>query len=302
MPLRDVLATGRFAVTAELTPPTDPVAEPMRTAAAVLADVVDAANVTDNAAATVKVSPLACSTWLIERGLEPIMQLTTRDRNVLALQSDLLGAWALGVRNILALSGDPLAVGRYGEISARVSELDSLGLVRLVQKLNGGRLAADEALATPTGFYVASAMNPLMDSARKIEAKIEAGTEFFQTNIVYDVPRFAEWFAPLVERGALDGIPVLVGVMPPRSSGSLEHMHRNIPGVEVDDATFARLRGLAGEQAKEAGVAVAADVIRELRKLPGVSGVHIMAPGWEAEAVTRVIELAGLRDRGPVGR
>jgi methylenetetrahydrofolate reductase (NADPH) len=302
MPLRDVLATGRFAVTAELTPPTDPVAGPMRTAAAVLADFVDAANVTDNAAATVKVSPLACSTWLIERGLEPIMQLTTRDRNVLALQSDLLGAWALGVRNILALSGDPLAVGRYGEISTRVSELDSLGLVRLVQKLNGGRLAAGEALTTPTGFYVASAMNPLMDSALKIEAKIEAGTEFFQTNIVYDVPRFAEWFAPLVERGALDGIPVLVGVMPPRSSGSLEHMHRNIPGVEVDDATFARLRGLAGEEAKEAGVAVAADVIRELRKLPGVSGVHIMAPGWETEAVTRVIELAGLCDRGPAGR
>jgi methylenetetrahydrofolate reductase (NADPH) len=302
MSLRDVLAAGGFAVTAELTPPIDPVAEPVRAAAAVLTDLVDAANVTDNAAAAVKVSPLACSTWLIERGLEPIMQLTTRDRNVLALQSDLLGAWALGVRNVLALSGDPLAVGRYGEISTRVSELDSLGLVRLVQTLNGGRLAAGETLTTPTGFFVASAMNPLVDSPRKVEAKVEAGTEFFQTNIVYDVPRFAEWFAPLVERGVVGDVPVLVGVMPPRSSGSLEHMHRNIPGVEVDDGTFARLSGLAGEEAKEAGVAVAADVIRELRKLPGVSGVHIMAPGWEAEAVTRVVDLADLRDRGAVRR
>jgi len=302
MPLREVLAAGRFAVTAELTPPMNPVAEPVRTTAAVLADLVDAANVTDNAAANVKMSPLACSTWLIERDLEPIMQITTRDRNVLALQSDLLGAWALGVRNILALSGDPLAVGRYGTISTRVSELDSLGLIRLIRTLNGGRLAAGETLTTPTGFFVASAMNPLVDSARKIEAKIEAGAQFFQTNIVYDVPRFAEWFTPLAERGILGDVPVLVGIMPPRSSGMLSHMHRNIPGVEVDDATFARLSGLAGEEAKEAGVTVAADVIRELRKLPGVSGVHIMAPGWEAEAVTRVVGLAELRDRGAARR
>jgi 5,10-methylenetetrahydrofolate reductase len=302
MPLRDVLTAGTFTVTAELTPPMDPVAEPVRTAAAALAGVVDAANVTDNAAATVKVSPLACSTWMIEQGLEPIMQVTTRDRNVMALQSDLLGAWALGVRNVLALSGDPLSVGRYAEISTRVAELDSLGLVRLIRKLNGGQLAAGETLTTPTGFYVASAMNPLVDSARKVQAKIEAGTQFFQTNIVYDVPRFAEWFAPLAEGGVLGDIPVLVGVMPPRSTSALEHMHRNIPGVEVDDATLARLVGLRGEEAKEAGVAVAADVIRELRKLSGVSGVHIMAPGWEAEAVARVVGLAGLRDRGQAGR
>jgi 5,10-methylenetetrahydrofolate reductase len=296
MSLRDVLAAGTFAVTAELTPPLDPVAEPVRTTAGALAGVVDAANVTDNAAATVKVSPLACSTWVIEQGLEPIMQVTTRDRNVMALQSDLLGAWALGVRNVLALSGDPLTVGRYAEISTRVGELDSLGLVRLIQKLNGGQLAAGETLRTRTGFFVASAMNPLVDSAQKVEAKIEAGTQFFQTNIVYDVPRFAEWLAPLVARGVLDDIPVLVGVMPPRSTSALEHMHRNIPGVEVNDATFARLDGLRGEEAKEAGVAVAADVIRELRKLPGVSGVHIMAPSWEAEAVARVVGLAGLSD------
>jgi 5,10-methylenetetrahydrofolate reductase len=302
MPLRDVLTAGTFTVTAELTPPMDPVAEPVRATAAALTGVVDAANVTDNAAATVKVSPLACSTWMIEQGLEPIMQVTTRDRNVMALQSDLLGAWALGVRNVLALSGDPLSVGRYAEISTRVAELDSLGLVRLIRKLNGGQLAAGETLTTPTGFYVASAMNPLVDSARKVQAKIEAGTQFFQTNIVYDVPRFAEWFAPLAEGGVLGDIPVLVGVMPPRGTSALEHMHRNIPGVEVDDATFARLAGLRGEEAKEAGVAVAADVIRELRKLPGVSGVHIMAPGWEAEAVARVVGLAGLRDRGQAGR
>ena len=294
MTLRDVLASGSFALTAELNPPMDPVAEPFRLAAAALAPKVTAANVTDNAAATVKVSPLAAATWMLGQGLEPIMQVTTRDRNIMALQADLLGAWALGVRNILALSGDPLKVGRYADMATKVSDLDSLGLVRLIRKLNDGQLAAGETLTTPTGFYVASAMNPLADSADKVKAKIAAGTEFFQTNIVYDVPRFAKWFAPLVADGTLDGIPVLVGVMPPRSIRALEHMHNNIPGVEVDDATFARLAGLAGEEAKMAGVQVAADVISRLREVPGVAGTHIMAPGWEAEAVTRVIDMIGI--------
>jgi len=294
MTLRDVLASGTFGITAELGPPMDPVAEPFRRAAAALAPKVTAANVTDNAAATVKVSPLAAATWMLGQGLEPIMQVTTRDRNIMALQADLLGAWALGVRNILALSGDPLKVGRYADMATKVSDLDSLGLVRLIRKLNDGQLAAGETLTTPTGFYVASAMNPLADSHGKIVAKIAAGTQFFQTNIVYDVSRFANWFAPLVEDGTLDGIPVLVGVMPPRSSRTLEHMHNNIPGVEVDDATFARLAGLAGEEAKMAGVQVAADVISQLREVPGVAGTHIMAPGWEAEAVTRVIDMIGI--------
>jgi 5,10-methylenetetrahydrofolate reductase len=295
MTLRDALAAGTFSVTAEINPPLDPVAEPVRRTAATLKGLVAAANVTDNAAATVKVSPLAAAMWMLEQGLEPIMQLTTRDRNIMALESELLAAWALGVRNVLALSGDPLKVGRYEQIATKVTDLDSQGLVSLIRKLNDGELAAGETLSTPTGFYVASAMNPLVDTPGKVAAKLAAGTQFFQTNIVYDVPRFAKWFAPLTEAGLLDGIPVLVGVMPPRSSRALEHMHNNIPGVEVDNATFARLAGRTGDEAKAAGVAVAADVITELREVPGVAGVHIMAPGWEAEAVTRLVSATGLR-------
>lgn len=295
MALRDVLESGTFAVTAEFGAPADPVAQPVLSSAAALAPLVAAANVTDNQAAAVKVAPLAVSVWLLERQLEPIMQVTTRDRNVLALQSELLGAWALGVRNVLALSGDPLRVGRYADISKPVSEFDSLGLIRLIKQMNAGQLAAGEDLAVPTGFLVASALNPLADSAQKVAAKAKAGTDFFQSNMVFDVPRFAEWFSPLVQAGDLGQAPVLVGVMPPRSTAVLEHMHRNIPGIEVDEATFARLRGLSGEDAKAAGVAVAADVIRQLRDVPGVAGVHIMAPGWSVEGVTRVVEAAGLR-------
>ena len=292
--LADALASGRFVVTAELGPPVEPDAELVRRSARALVGVVDAANVTDNQAATVKLSPLACAGWMLEEGLEPIMQLTTRDRNVMALQSDLLAAWALGVGTILGLSGDPLKVGPYEGIATRVGDLDSIGLARLIARMNAGELAAGEKLDAPTGFLIASAANPLVDSVEKLEAKLDAGVRCLQTNIVYDVERFAEWFAPMVEAGVAERAPVLVGVTPPRSSRMLEYMHERIPGIEVDDATFARMRGLEGEEAQAAGIEIAVDVVSALRSLPGVAGVHLMAPGWADAAVPRVVKAAAL--------
>jgi methylenetetrahydrofolate reductase (NADPH) len=292
--LADALRSGRFVVTAELSPPLEPDATLVRDAARALAGVVDAANVTDNQAATVKMSPLACAGWMLAEGLEPILQLTTRDRNLLALQADLLGAWATGVGTILALSGDPLAVGRYEGLARPASELDSTDLARLIVGMNEGRLAAGERLMTPTGFLIASAANPLVDTVDKLEQKLDAGVRCFQTNVVYDVERFAEWFASVVAAGITERASVLVGVTPPRSARMLEHMHQRIPGIEVDDATFARMRNLEGEEAKAAAIEVAVDVVRAVRALPEVSGVHIMAPGWAPEAVPRVAQAAGL--------
>jgi methylenetetrahydrofolate reductase (NADPH) len=292
--LREALAAGEFVVTAELGPPVNPDPEQVRAKARAFATAVRAANVTDNQAATVKLSPLACSVWMLEEGLEPILQLTTRDRNLMALQSDLLGAWALGVRAVLALSGDPLAVGPYDGKATRVGDIDSNGLARLVTELNAGRLAAGEELAEPTDFLIASAANPLVDTVEKLESKLDAGAHLFQSNIVYDVERFAAWLEPVVTAGVTERAPLLVGVTPPRSTRMLRHMHDNIPGVEVDDATFARMEGLEGDEAKAAGVEIAVEIVRRLRDVPGVSGVHLMAPGWEAEAVPRVVEGAGL--------
>jgi 5,10-methylenetetrahydrofolate reductase len=292
--LADVLASGRFTVTAELGPPVDPDAELVRSAARALAPAVDAANVTDNQAATVKLSPLACSAWMLEEGLEPIMQLTARDRNLMALQSDLLAAWALGVRTILGLTGDPLKVGKYEGVATQVGDVDSTGLAKLLVGLNNGELAAGETLSRPTGFLIAGAANPLVDQVAKLESKLDAGVGLFQSNIVYDVERFAEWWAPMVEAGVHERAPLLVGVTPPRSKRMLQFMHDKIPGIEVDDATFARIDGLEGDEAKAAGVEIAVDVIKGVRQLTGIAGVHIMAPGWEIEAVPRVVEGAGL--------
>jgi methylenetetrahydrofolate reductase (NADPH) len=297
--LRTALASGRLVITAELGPPVNPDPEVVRRKARALAGVVDAANVTDNQAATVKLSPLACAVWMLEEGLEPILQLTTRDRNVMALQADLLGAWALGVRTVLALGGDPLRVGPYESIATHVGDLDSAGLARVIAQMNQGHLAAGEVLEQPTDFLVIAAANPLVDTGERLEQKIEAGVACFQTNIVYDVDRFAEWFAPIVAAGVTERAPVLVGVTPPRSTRMLQHLHDNVPGVEVDEATFERLRGLEGEEAKAAGVEVAAGVIERLQGVPGVAGVHLMAPGWEAEAVPAVVARAGLAARRP---
>jgi 5,10-methylenetetrahydrofolate reductase len=288
-----------FVVTAELGAPLNPDPETVRSTARALAPVVVAANVTDNQAATVKVSPVACSVWMMEEGLAPILQLTTRDRNVMALQSDLLGAWGLGVRNMMALSGDPLSVGPYEGRSTAVSEVDSVGLVKLAADMNQGHLLAGEQLAEPTDFCIMGAANPLIDSVKKLEQKVDAGVRCFQTNIVYDLKRFSEWFGAVARAGLVHRAQFLVGIMPPRSTRALQHLHDNIPGVDVDDATFAAMEGRSGDDAKARGIEIAAKLIGELAQMAHVAGVHVMAPGWEAEAVPLVLHAAGFSGGAP---
>lgn len=288
--LAEALSAGRFVLTAEYGPPRDPDPAIVRAAGRQLAGLVDAVNVTDNQAATVKLSPLAAAALLAAEGVEPILQLTGRDRNLMALQSELLGAWALGVRTVLALSGDPLSVGPYEGLASPVGDVDSLKLTRLIDGLNHGRLAAGEPLISPTGFLIVGAANPLVDSVARLERKLHAGVRVLQTNIVYDVPRFAEWLEPVAAAGITARAPLLVGVMPPRSARALHYLHDHIPGVEVPDAVFARMEQRAGEDAKAEGVRIAAELIEALRRLDGVSGVHLMAPGWETEAVRRTVE------------
>jgi 5,10-methylenetetrahydrofolate reductase len=292
--LASALSSHSFVVTAELGPPRDPDPEIVRAGARALAGSVDAVNVTDNQAATVKLSPLAASALLIDEGVDPILQITGRDRNVMALQSELLGAWALGVRTVLALTGDPLKVGPYEEVATHVGDLDSLGVTRLIAGMNSGRLAADEPLAHPTAFLIAGAANPIVDSVERVAGKLDAGVGLLQTNIVYDVDRFAAWLAPFVEAGITERAPMLVGIAPPRSSKMLAYMHERIPGVEVDDATFARMEGLTGDAATATGIEIAAELVQRVRDVPGVSGVHLMAPGWESVAVPAVVRAAGL--------
>jgi methylenetetrahydrofolate reductase (NADPH) len=295
--LREALASGSFVVTAELGPPADPDPAVVRAKARALRGVVDAANVTDNQAATVKMSALAAAALALDEGLEPVLQLTGRDRNLLALQSELLGAWALGVRAVLTLGGDPLSVGRYDGLATHVTDRNGTSLAALVGGLNAGRLAAGETLGVPTDFLVVGAASPLRDTAEWLTAKIEAGVRCFQTNVVFDLERFCVWFDQLMEAGIPQQVPFLIGVMPPRSTRMLRRMHDNIPGIEVDETTFARMDGLTGDAATDAGIEIASELVARLTTVEGVAGVHLMAPGWEADAVPRIVQAAGLPAR-----
>jgi 5,10-methylenetetrahydrofolate reductase len=299
MMLSDALSSGRFVLTAEFGPPRNPDPAPIAAAGHALAGLVDAVNVTDNQAATVKVSSLAAASLLAAEGLDPILQMTARDRNLLALQAELLGAWTLGVRTVLVLGGDPLKVGPYEALATHVRDADTLALIRLIGGLNSGHLAAGEELTTPTDFLIGAAANPLVDSIEPLELKVDAGAGLLQSNIVYDVDRFARWLEPIAEAGLTVRAPLLVGVTPPRSTRMLRHMHDRIPGVEVPDAVFERMDGLAGDGAKDEGVRIAAELIGALREIDGVAGVHLMAPGWEIEAVPRIVE--AIRERDAAG-
>lgn len=294
--LQRVLASGEFAVTAEIGPPKGSTAEPVRRKAQLLKGVCDAANVTDNQAAVVRMSSWAGSIIAIDEGVEPVMQMTARDRNVMALQSDLIGAWALGVRNILTLSGDPIKIGNHPDCRP-VLEVDSTGLCRIASSMKSeGVFANGEEIPTRPEFFIGSAVNPTLDTAEKIQSKLDAGTDFFQSNIVYDLEAFEAWFRPLADAGLFEGAPILVGVTPPKSTNMLRHMHDNIPGVTVPDEIFTRMRGREGDAAADEGRQIAVEIIRSLRDISGVAGVHIMAIAWE-EIIGKVVEEAGLLPR-----
>jgi 5,10-methylenetetrahydrofolate reductase len=294
--LATLLADGHFVVTAEIGPPKSAAPDVVRKKAQILKNHCDAANITDNQAAVVRMAAWAGSLLAKEEGLEPIMQMTTRDRNIMALESDLLGAWALGIRNILCLSGDPIRIGNH-PMCKEVSETDSVGLVRLVAELRDhGKLYNGEEVDPAPKFFVASAANPTLDSEEKIRQKVEAGTNFFQSNIVYDLRAFRRWFQPLLDAGYFDKVPLLVGVTPPKSEAMLRHLDQNIPGVTVPSEVMARMAGRKGDRAAEEGIEIATELIDSLRGIEGVRGVHIMAIAWE-DAIPQIVERAGLYPR-----
>jgi methylenetetrahydrofolate reductase (NADH) len=288
-----LLEEGRFVVTGELVPPRSADPEVVRRAARQLRGLVDAVNVTDNATARVGMAPLAASMLAAGEGLEPVLQLTCRDRNRLALTADLLGAHALGIRTVLCLSGDPMEVGRTA--AKPVFDLDAVGLARLATELGQGRAPGGTVIAPPARFLVGVAEAPGADPSHgaRLAAKADAGARFAQTQPVYDVAQFTAWLDRLAGRGLPDRVAILAGVLPPASAAQLERFAA-LPGWAVPDATTARMRS-AGDQRAE-GIALAAEVVQAVRDLPGVRGVHLMGLGLDS-GVPEVVEAAGLLPR-----
>jgi len=292
--LASLLEQGRFLVTGELVPPRTPDPEAIRRVARKLRGLVDAVNVTDNAAARVAMAPIPAAVLAAAEGLEPVLQLTCRDRNRLALAADLLGAHALGIRAILCLSGDPIEVGPFTEAKA-VFDLDAVSLTRLAADLGHGVGPAGAPVSPAAPFLIGVAEAPGVDPSggARLEAKVAAGARFVQTQPVYDLAGFQSWLERMTERGLTGKAAILAGVLPPRSAAQLERFAA-LPGWSVPEATLARLRGAADQRTE--GIALAVEMVGQLRALPGLRGVHLMGLGPDS-GVPEVVEAAGLLPR-----
>lgn len=295
--LERVLRGGHFCVTAEVVPPRSADGSAVTEQARALVGYADAVNVTDNPTAHAHMSPLAGVSLVAAAGLEPTLQINSRDRNRLGVTSDLLGGWALGARNLLCLTGDPVSVGDHPDAKP-VFDLTILDLIGLAVSLRDeGRMLSGATIEAPPRYFIGVADLPLSEGydPARLEGKLDAGADFVQTQIVYDVPALAEWADRVRGRGIFDRASVLVGVAPLRSAKAARHMNENVPGVVVPESLIEALEE-AGPDSEHEGVRSAVEIVNGLRAIHGIAGVHVMGLGRE-DAVRRVIEGAGLAPR-----
>ncbi|MBU4345402.1 MAG: methylenetetrahydrofolate reductase [Desulfobacteraceae bacterium] len=301
--LEKVLASGQFAVTAELGPPKNADAEVIRTKAKLLSGCADAVNITDCQTAIVRMSSIASSVVLMQEGLEPVTQMTCRDRNRIAIQSDLLGAAALGVKNLLCLTGDHQKFGNHPN-STGVFDMDSIQLLQMVKMMRDEKIfqCEEKIKGAAPDFFLGAAANPFADPfefrALRLAKKIAAGAQFIQTQIVYNLEKFAAWMKAVRDLGLHKKCYILAGVTPLKSIGMARHMKNNIPGMDVPDNVIARLKGAkdAKKDVQEEGINICVDIINRVKEIEGVAGVHIMAIQWES-AVPEIAKRAGLLPR-----
>jgi len=286
--LAEELAAGKFVVTAEVQPPKGVDIEEALEQAQHLKGHVTAVNVTDQQSSVMRLGSLALCHRLTDLGIEPIFQVTCRDRNRIALQSDLLSAYALGIENVLSLTGDYVSLGDHPQAKP-VFDLDSITLLQVARGLQAGRdMAGKELKGAPRfflGAVVSPGSNPMELQVMKMEKKVRAGAQFFQTQAVYDPQAFEAFMAAVRHLG----VPVLVGIIPLKSAGQARFMNRNIAGIHVPDSLIQEME--AAEDRTQKGLEIAARLIREMRGL--CQGVHIMPLGWERH-VPRLLEMAGL--------
>ena len=296
--LEQALGEGRFAITSELGPPKHADPEAVATKAKILGPVCDAVNITDNQTAQSRMAPLAAGRIALEHGAQPVLQLTVRDRNRLALTSDLLGASALGLHNTLAMSGDPIHIGNHPDATV-VNDIDTLGLLRLQDGLRGGRFgnAQEEELAgPPPHLHIGATAHPMADDPEveisKIRAKMDAGADFFQTQLCY-MPDRLESFLERLRDADLPRWPhILIGVGPFKHLRMAEHMRDKVWGVEVPEELVDRMKDATDEG--EEGKRICVEVIERLSALEGIAGCHVMAVAWE-ESIPEILERAGVR-------
>lgn len=298
--LKSVLEKGEFAVTSECGPPKGADPEAVLKKAVFLKGKVDSVNITDNQTAIVRMASMAACVILKQEGLDPVLQMVVRDRNRIALQSDILGASALGIRNVLCLSGDHQSFGNQPQ-SAGVFDLDSMQFIQTVKNMrDNGTIIGGETLSKNPDLFIGAAANPFGDPLSfrviRLAKKIAAGADFIQTQCIYNFDRFQEWLSMAGDRGLTEKTYILGGVTPLKSAGMARYMKNKVAGMDVPDDVIKRIEGVPKDKQRDEGINICVESILKLKEMKGVSGVHIMAIEWE-EAVEEIVERAGLLPR-----
>jgi len=297
--LEKLLRNGEFVVTSELGPPRGASRKAVEEKAALLKGYADAFNLTDCQTAMVRLSSIASGAILLDMGMEPVVQLTCRDRNRIAMQSDILGAAALGMKNLLCLTGDHQCFGDHPEAKG-VFDLDSINQLDMFRQMRDEKKfqSGEELKTEEPKLFLGAAENPFADPfqyrAARLAKKVKAGADFIQTQIIYNVEKFEQWMSMVREMGLHKKVSILAGVTPIRSLGMAKYMKKNVPGMDVPDELIKRLEG--AEKKKAEGINICLEVIERVKKIEGVAGVHIMAVEWE-EIVPEITERAGLLPR-----
>ena len=301
--LEKVFKAGHFAVTCECGPPKGADIEVIKKKASYIKGKVDAANVTDNQTAVVRMSSIATSAILIKEGVEPIMQMVTRDRNRIAAQSDVFGAYALGIRNMLCLTGDHQKFGNHPR-AKNVFDMDSIQLLDVVRTIRDeGKVNSGEEVEGGIGMFLGAAENPFGDPfefrVHRLAKKIAAGANFIQTQCIYDMDRFKTFMKQAVDMGLTEKCYIMAGLTPLKSAGMANYMNKFVAGITIPQPLIDRIKGVEKGQQTEEGIKILMEQIEECRNIPGVAGVHIMAIEWE-EKVPELVERAKLLPRPQV--
>jgi methylenetetrahydrofolate reductase (NADPH) len=298
--LEKILKSGQLAVTSECGPPRSSAPEGIIKKGHLIKDHVDVINVTDNQTSVTRLCSLAACVHLKLQGLDPVLQMVVRDRNRIALQSDILGAASFGINNILCLSGDHQSFGDNPQ-AQNVFDLDSMQLVQTVRRMcDEGKFLSGDEIKVPPKMFVGAAANPFADPFKirvpRLAKKIAAGAEFIQTQCIYNLEKFELWMQGVRDRGLDEKVYILAGITPMRSVGMAKYLKKSVPGMDVPDELIKRMSGVEKDKQAAEGITIAVETIQRLKEVKGVSGFHVMAIEWE-EKVPEIVERSGLYPR-----
>ncbi len=301
--LEKILVGGKFAVTGELGPPQGADVSVIKEKAKHLKGMVDSVNITDNQTAVVRMSSWAAAIIAIQEGLEPNYQMVCRDRNRLAMQSDILGSYALGIKNMLCLSGDHQSFGNH-PYAKKVFDIDSMQLINMVKKMRDEKKFLNgEDIAEAPRMFIGAAANPFADPfdfrVFRLAKKIEAGADFIQTQCIYNMERFRTWVKQANDMGLTEKVYILAGVTPMKGVGMARYMQKNVPGMDVPEWVIKRLQGVEKKKQASEGINICCEQIEEFKEMKGIAGIHLMAIEWE-QRVPEIVEQAKLLPRPSV--